>query len=64
MKNFEYIFPVLTDAISRSFGGAIIGNSIGGFPVAILSAVIGAAILIFHGLKVHNQKKTQDKTSQ
>ena len=63
MKNISHILPIAGDAISAAFGGAIIGNWLGGPPVAIVAAVAGAIIFAIAGVRLLNKRKAEDKPS-
>ena len=64
MKNFANIIPIITDMISGAFGGAVIGDWFGGYPVSILAASLGALYMLFYGIHVMRQRKTHEKTTK
>lgn len=60
MKNID-IFPLFADVISASFGGAIIGNWIGGYPIAFIAAIVTAILFIGVGINTLKKKRSQNK---
>ncbi len=64
MKNFANIIPIVTDMISGAFGGAVIGDWIGGFRGAILAASLGAIYMLFYGIHVMRQQKIHEKSTK
>ncbi|MBL0742795.1 hypothetical protein [Chryseolinea lacunae] len=59
MKNMESMVPVFADVISGAFGGAVIGNAIGGNTIPIVGAIAGAMFMLFHALFTQRQKKAR-----
>jgi len=64
MKNTANIIPIVTDMISGAFGGAVIGNSFGGYKISILAASLGAIYMLFYGIHVMRQRKTHEKSTK
>jgi len=65
MKNLTVISPVVTDAITGAFGGAVIGDAMGGSNVAIVTTVLGAMFMVY--VSIHNlrqQKKDRDQQAK
>lgn len=48
MRKFEAVIPILGDAISGAFGGAVIGSL---FEVALLAAIVGAIVFVVSDIK-------------
>ena len=64
MKNSANIIPIFTDMISGAFGGAVVGNWIGGYNVSILGASLGAIYMLFYGIHVMRQRKAHEKSTK
>lgn len=62
MKNLANIIPIVTDMISGAFGGAVIGDWIGGYPVSIFAASLGALYMLFYGIHIMRQRKIHEKS--
>lgn len=50
MKNLQSINPVVTDAISGAFGGAVLGNAFGEDWITIVFSILGAALLAYNAI--------------
>ncbi len=62
MRRFELMIPVIADAISGAFGGAILGSAMDGFGVTVVFSSLGGIFMLFHG--IHIMRAREQKSSQ
>lgn len=59
MKNIDNVATAFAHVISGAFGGAVIGNAIGGDTMPLIGAIAGATFMLYYALFSQRQKKTR-----